>query len=1421
MSRIFLSHSSLDEEAVLGVRDWLIGEGWDDLFLDLDAERGLVAGQRWQNALKAAAERCELVLFLITPNWVASKWCLAEFLLARNMNKHIFGIIVKPTPFEDLPVEMTAEWQLVDLTSGELDQVFDIKLGSGSKISQVRFNSDGLQRLKIGLLKAGLDTRFFEWSTGRPPYRGLRVLEEEDAGIFFGRDGQIVDALDRLRGLREGAAPRLLSVLGASGSGKSSFMRAGLLPRLARDDRHFLVLPVIRPQAAAITGESGLIESLLGAFRAQQQKVTKARIRSAIADGGDEVGKLLEELVQKVHEGQVDSDVKGARPPSIIIPVDQAEELYIVQANKEAEAFTHILKELVSGDRPATIGVLTIRTDAYEHLQEDRVLGQLRQQSLSLPPMPHGSYEEVIRGPLRRLEGTERAIKIDDTLVEALLRDIEEGGAKDALPLLAFTLERLYQEYGGDGDLRLGEYEELGRIRGSIEAAVEDALKRADSDPVIPKDRESRLALLRRGLVPWLAGVDPETGGFHRKVAKLSQIPEEARPLMLHLVESRLLATDMSKATKDAPSEPTIEPAHEALLRQWGLLEGWLKEDFEALSSLKGVQRASLEWDANNRSSQWLAHTAGRLESAEKYAAREDLRDHLTQTDTDYLHQARQSEDVRKNQEIEAQKQITRRTRLGLIAATFLTIIAGGFAWYGLQQAEIAEGQKLIAEQQRSNAETAAIEAARQKDLAEQQTKKAESALKSATSAANTLVFELARDFTDSSVPGQVILSILEKARELQEKLATNFPDDPQLQLSKLAALIELGNLNLRLKSLDDALSAFEEGMVIARRLAALDENNAEWQRAASINLGRIGDVKLQSGDTLGALTAYKEGVGIAVKLAALDKNNTQWHWDVTTNLIRIGDVKLRSGDAAGALVAYEESIVMRRMLAALDEDNAEWQRAITVSLTKIGDVKLRSGDAAGALASFDESMVIARRLAALDKNNTRWQRDVSIIVEKIGDVKLRSGDAAGALIAYEEGMAIRSKLVVLDKNNTQWQRDVLVGLNNIGDVKLRSGDTAGALASYDEGMVIARKLAALDENNPQWQRGVSIILNKIGDVNQRSGDAAGALVAYDEGMVIVRRLVALDKNNPEWQRDVSILLNKIGDVKLRSDDVPGALASYDEGMVIARGLAALDGNNPQWQRDVLASLDKIGDVKLRSGDAVGALTSYDEAMVIARRLVALDENNPQWQRGVSVGLDNIGDIKLQSGDADGALAAYEEALVIARRLAALDENNSQWQRDVLSSFDKIGRLYEKGEKYQLAYVQYNALYDHSIELSKRFPKTRAFRDVSDYARGKFMLLAGAIGYSALFSRDFATSEQKFLEAIKFKPNLLLLKANLAHALLFQGKLDAAVDIYLKHKGKMIGKKTWEETILGGFKDLRLKGIIHPHMLEVERLFAE
>ncbi|MBR1125228.1 TIR domain-containing protein [Bradyrhizobium lablabi] len=698
MARIFLSHSSANNAEAVALRNWLIGEGWDDLFLDLDPKRGIVAGDRWERALNQAASRCEVILFLISKAWLASRWCLKELNLAQRLGKRLFGVVVEDIPLDDLPADLTGTWQLVWLASGRDHMMLRVTLPESGNEAHVTFSAEGLARLKAGLQKAGLDAKYFDWpppdDSNRPPYRGLRPLEAEDAGIFFGREGPIVEALDRLRGLREAVAPRLMVILGASGAGKSSFLRAGLVPRLARDDRHFLVMPVVRPQRAVLSGDTGLVACLEAAFNARGLACTRARIRASVDGGAPTLRPLLADLLQ-VHCRMVligDAEAAG-RPPILVVPIDQGEELFLAEGASEAEAFLTVLKDLLTIDSPAVAAVFTIRSDAYERLQMAKPLEGIRQDTFSLAAMPKGAYAEIIKAPARRLEGTARALTIEEPLVDALLADVEAGG-KDALPLLAFTLERLYLEHGGDGDLRLSEYDELGRVRGSIEAAVERALSAADADPAIPKERAARLALLRRGLIPALANVDLATGAPRRRVARMRELPAEAAPLIGYLIEMRLLATDVARGT----GEVTIEPAHEALLRQWGLLQTWLAADFQDLAALEGVKRAAHDWAENDRSQEWIAHAGGRLEEAERVAGREDFASQVEPAERAYLAACRavaQAQRRDREAQLAARERAQRRARWATIGVFFIGLMALAAGLYQARATDRREARVL------------------------------------------------------------------------------------------------------------------------------------------------------------------------------------------------------------------------------------------------------------------------------------------------------------------------------------------------------------------------------------------------------------------------------------------------------------------------------------------------------------------------------------------------------------------------------------------------------------------------------------------------------------------------------------------------------------------------------------------------------
>lgn len=261
MSRIFLSHSSTNDREAIALRRWLGEQNprlANEIFLDLDPNVGIRTGERWAAALQRANARCEAVVCLLSKVWESSVECVTEYRTAETLNKRVFCARLEPDTGSK-----TAAWQWCDLFGDGPKIAIDI--GEGQP---VEFATEGLYRLRDGNRGAGVGADAFIWPVDEPtraPYRGWQPFDPVDAGIFFGRDAQIVSALDAVRGMRKAKIKQWFVILGPSGAGKSSFLRAGLLPRLQRDDREFLVLGIVRPERDVLEGANGFAKAIYSA----------------------------------------------------------------------------------------------------------------------------------------------------------------------------------------------------------------------------------------------------------------------------------------------------------------------------------------------------------------------------------------------------------------------------------------------------------------------------------------------------------------------------------------------------------------------------------------------------------------------------------------------------------------------------------------------------------------------------------------------------------------------------------------------------------------------------------------------------------------------------------------------------------------------------------------------------------------------------------------------------------------------------------------------------------------------------------------------------------------------------------------------------------------------------------------------------
>ena len=598
MSTLFISHASRDRDETLAVCAWLESQGWKDVFLDIDPDRGIVVGERWLDALKLAGERCEAVLVLLSEAWLASSYCMAEYLLARFTNKPIFGALLSPGLITRLEGVITSDTQLCALTGdGPTERV---RYTADGADREAWFLADGLSRLRDGLQRAGLRGRSFQWpaagTVDRAPYRGLQPLDREDAAVFFGRDIEIAQCRELLRGLRGSTDERLLVLVAGSGSGKSSFLRAGLLPRLAREDFAFLPLEALRPMTAPITGDQGLAHRLAATDRTLGAGAIEAGAAKLRLMAGDVA---LAELVTMLRRRALASKVAqtpAPTAPTVVITVDQAEELFspAVSSDESARLLALLADAARQGMSDASSGcaaivIFAVRADQFERLRTAPALQGLKMRVFDgLRPMDRAQFKEVIEEPAKVSTAAGRPLRLEPELVQALLDDSEHSA--DALPLLAVTLSRLLADFGAGGWLRLSHYRDLGGLKAVLAHEVESALA------PLTGTRANKHAALRDAFIPWLVNVDPGTGQRSRRVADPRELPRACEEVIQAMVERKLLVTD------ERDGRATLEVAHEALLGQWPPLVEWIDEVRAELALQRTADREAQAWHAAGRS---------------------------------------------------------------------------------------------------------------------------------------------------------------------------------------------------------------------------------------------------------------------------------------------------------------------------------------------------------------------------------------------------------------------------------------------------------------------------------------------------------------------------------------------------------------------------------------------------------------------------------------------------------------------------------------------------------------------------------------------------------------------------------------------------------------------------------------------------
>jgi serine/threonine protein kinase/ABC-type glycerol-3-phosphate transport system substrate-binding protein len=500
----------------------------------------------------------------------------------------------------------------------------------------------------------------------RNPYKGLRPFLEADMSDFFGRERATQEIQRRLE--EDVAESRFLAVVGPSGSGKSSLVRAGLVPAL---------------RLGGLPGSDGwfFVELVPGARPFEELDAALVRIAVDPRPG------LIERLEGEEGLFRIAEEILPDDDSELFLVIDQFEEVFThVQDEDMRLSFLDAIVGATTDPRSRVRVVLTLRADFYDRPLQYKAFGELlARRTYAVTPLSVAELERAVAGPAETV-----GIAVDPRLVGEVVAEVADRPG--ALPLLQYALTELFEERR-DSTLTLEAYHELGGVSGALARRAEDLYGRLnDTGKVAARQLFLRLVGLGEG-----GSEDTRKRVLRSDLASLEVDRASVEGAIDTFGARRLLSFDRDPETRGS----TVEVAHEALLREWGRLREWIESAREDLRMHARLSAAAREWFEADGSSDYLL-TGRRLEQVDETTRRSSIR--LTEPERRFLDASlarREAEGAVERDRRAREARLERRafTRLRSLVAVLAasTLVAASLTVVAVNRSREAERRRIEA----------------------------------------------------------------------------------------------------------------------------------------------------------------------------------------------------------------------------------------------------------------------------------------------------------------------------------------------------------------------------------------------------------------------------------------------------------------------------------------------------------------------------------------------------------------------------------------------------------------------------------------------------------------------------------------------------------------------------------------------------
>jgi DNA-binding winged helix-turn-helix (wHTH) protein/tetratricopeptide (TPR) repeat protein len=922
-----------------------------------------------------------------------------------------------------------------------------------------------------------------DWSDGSP-FVGLDPFDESHSAVFFGRD----EAAARLRATvvaQVYAGRALVLVFGPSGSGKTSLVQAGLLPALRRSDQGFALLATTTLDLGDI-GEMPLLTAIGSALldievqgRPLLEGQSAQGLGAALMAEGPE---LLQTALRRAAP-----EVPNSR---ILLFVDRLEAVF----NAPAIDDQHRSRFLAALDALATSGAAIViaacRNDFYPHVANEPVLmkGKAAGAHFDLGPPTRAEIAQMIRRPALMAK---LSFGVDSATQEQLDDILCDGTADnpDALPLLQYTLHELYLQRSTNRELTVAAYRALGGLEGALGKRAEATLER------LPE--RSRLLLPR--ILSMIVTVSDESVR-NRRVPWSALANDDERSLVRTFVEERLFVSLVYDG------ESVFGIAHEALLRQWPRVIGWISDHRQALHTRARLEGSARRWVEENRPSDLLLPRGKLLEEARELldSAQIPLNPEVAALIAASIRKVRHAD----------------QRRLGALIGFALIALCAVVLGVRAHQAEIT------ADRQRHEAED--------------------------------LMDFMVGDLADKLRP----LGRLDLLAGIGQKALSYFggirpadlpPTSREQQARALQTIAEVA------RSRADPTEA-RRALLLAR--TALETNLTQGLESADLlkDLGAdafwLGQISLDQGDFERAESWFREYQRYSDRMMAREPDNVDAWIEVSYADNSLGSVAQARGDYRAAAAAFEASIALKRRALARRPDDHVLRAELADSLSWLGSALQAQGELGRAIGLFEQEQVELRALRTAAPTELKWTSRLIGAVHRHANLLRATGNDRAAASELGPAMELARGLTQRDPSNRIWQRALLNIQTLAAETQAELGDLRQALDLQTATATGLADLTRLDPANQAWMLLECKNLLSLGESLFRLGRLREAREVFQRALERMRQEQGQIHANTEMAGRVARALIDLAQVQRALGEYAAALASCQEAITVLQPVA-------------------------------------------------------------------------------------------------------------------------------------------------------------------------------------------------------------------------------------------------------------------------